>query len=86
MTAIAKARSLANIPESSEVRYLTYPQSEAGFSIGPQQMSAGSLGQVGSLVTLLELLNQPEVQQVITGVSNPSRLQLESRTPVYVEH
>lgn len=86
MTAIAKARSLANIPESSEVRYLTYPQSEAGFSIGPQQMSAGSLGQFGSLVTLLELLNQPEVQQAITGVSNPSRLQLESRTPVYVEH
>jgi protease-4 len=86
MTAIAKARSLANIPESSEVRYLTYPQSEAGFSIGPQQMSAGSLGQFGSLVTLLELLNQPGVQQAITGVSNPSRLQLESRTPVYVEH
>ncbi|MEO1407890.1 MAG: S49 family peptidase, partial [Pseudomonadota bacterium] len=82
--AIAKARSLAEIEDDVTVRVQTYPQVTPGLGLFGVQSSA-SASELKAIGQLAELINDPEVQALITEVEAARSSRIQARMPSFTE-
>ena len=82
-TAIAKARELAEIDADADVRILTYPMSSGGlpFLSASSSASAQELKAIGQLA---QIINEPEVQALISEVEANRSSQIQARMPYLI--
>ena len=83
-TAIAKAKELANIEEGTEVRLVTYPMSAGGlpFLGGASGATADELKAIGQFA---KIINEPEVQALMTEIEAARSSQIQARMPTLIE-
>ena len=83
-TAIAKAKELANIEEGTEVRLVTYPMSAGGlpFLGGASTATADELKAIGQFA---KIINEPEVQALMTEIEAARSSQIQARMPTLIE-
>ncbi len=84
MTAVAKARVLAEIPEDDAVAYKIFPRPDRAFGLGQPNMGT-TASQFSRFGDVLELLDQPVVQQALGEATRPGSIRVETRAPVYHE-
>ena len=79
-TAIAKARELAEIDADAEVRLVTYPMSAGGlpFLGAASSAAAEELKAIGQLA---QIINDPEVQALISEVEASRSSRIQARMP-----
>ena len=83
-TAIAKARSLAEIEDDVTVRIVSYPQVTPGLGLFGVQ-SGASVQELKALGQLAELVNDPEVQALISEVETARSSRIQARMPSFTE-
>lgn len=83
-TAIAKARELAEIDADSDVRLVTYPMSTGGlpFLGGASGATAEELKAIGQFA---KIINEPEVQALMTEIEAARSSQIQARMPSLIE-
>ncbi|MEL7042128.1 MAG: signal peptide peptidase SppA [Pseudomonadota bacterium] len=83
-SAIAKARELAEIEPDADVRLMTYPQSISGFPfVGASTgATAADLQAIGRLAALV---NDPEIQALMSEVEAMRDLRVQARAPTFIE-
>ncbi len=84
MTAVRKARELADIEPDSDVRYIMYPQSNSGFPFGPSFASAAA-DDLQALSELSSILNDPRVKVMLDEFEASQNGQLQARMPLMIE-
>lgn len=82
--AIAKARSLAEIEDDVTVRIMTYPQTTPGLGMFGVQ-SGASVRELKALGQLAEIINDPEVQALITEAEAVRSSRIQARMPSFTE-
>ncbi|MEM9573484.1 MAG: signal peptide peptidase SppA [Pseudomonadota bacterium] len=82
--AIDKARSLAEIESDTNIRLITYPQSNPGFAVFGAQASA-SAQELKAIGQLAEILNDPQVQALITEAEAARSSRIQARMPSFIE-
>lgn len=83
-TAIAKARSLAEIEDDVTVRVVTYPQVTPGLGLFGVQ-SGASASELKALGQLAEFVNDPEVQALISEAEAARSSRIQARMPSFTE-
>ncbi len=83
-TAIAKARELAEIDPETDVRLVTYPMATGGlpFLGGASGATAEELKAIGQIA---QIINEPEVQALITEIEAARSSQIQARMPTLIE-
>ncbi|MEL6414409.1 MAG: signal peptide peptidase SppA, partial [Pseudomonadota bacterium] len=83
-TAIAKAKELANIEDGTQVRLVTYPMSAGGlpFLGGASGATADELKAIGQFA---KIINEPEVQALMTEIEAARSSQIQARMPALIE-
>ncbi|MFN3211562.1 MAG: signal peptide peptidase SppA [Henriciella sp.] len=83
-TAIAKARELAGIEAGSDIRIKTYPMQSGGlpFLSASSSASAQELKAIGQLA---QIVNDPEIQALITEVEAARTSKIQARMPNLIE-
>lgn len=82
VTAIAKARDLAEIDPESDVRYMTYPQ-QTGFGFGGSFVGAST--ELKALGQLSETLNDPHVAALLEELNAAKTGTIQARMPTIIE-
>ena len=82
--AIVKARSLAEIEEDVAVRITTYPQVTPGLGLFGVQ-SGASASELKAIGQLADLINDPEIQALITEVEAARSSRIQARMPSFTE-
>ncbi|MEM7458477.1 MAG: signal peptide peptidase SppA [Pseudomonadota bacterium] len=82
--AIAKARSLAEIEDDVTVRVVTYPQVTPGLGLFGVQ-SGATASELKAIGQLAEIMNDPEVQALITEVEAARSSRIQARIPSFTE-
>lgn len=80
--AIDKAKELAEIDSDVEVRLVSYPRQAAGFPFMAAEASTEELRAIGQLA---ELINDPEVQAIITELEAARSSRIQARMPSFSE-
>lgn len=83
-TAIAKAKELAEIDPETDVRLVTYPMATGGlpFLGGASGATAEELKAIGQFA---KIINEPEVQALITEIEAARSSQIQARMPDLIE-
>jgi len=82
--AIDKARILAEIEADSEIRIMTYPQSAPGFAMFGAQAGA-SVQELKAIGQLAQVINDPEVQALISEAEAARSSRIQARMPSFIE-
>lgn len=83
-TAIAKARELAGIEADKQVRIKSYPSQPAGFAFLGASSSA-STQELAALGQLADVLNDPDVQALISEAEGLRESRIQARLPHFIE-
>lgn len=83
-TAIEKARILAEIEADSEIRLMTFPESAPGFTMFGAQ-AAASAQELKAIGQLAQIINDPEVQALITEAEAARSSRIQARMPSFIE-
>lgn len=83
-TAIEKARILAEIEADSEIRLMTFPESTPGFTMFGAQ-AAASAQELKAIGQLAQIINDPEVQALITEAEAARSSRIQARMPSFIE-
>lgn len=82
--AIEKARSLAEIDADADIRIITYPQSSPGFALFGAQAGA-SAQELKAIGQLAQIINDPQVQALITEAEAARSSRIQARLPNFIE-
>jgi protease-4 len=82
--AITKARELAEIEDEADIRLKTFPMNEGGFSFFGAS-SAASAAELKAIGQLAELINDPEIQALMTEVETMRNSRIQARMPTFIE-
>lgn len=83
-TAITKAKELAEIEDDVEVRLVAYPMSTGGIPFLSSSASA-SANELKAIGQLAEIINDPQVQALITEVESARSSRIQARMPALIE-
>jgi len=83
-TAIAKARELAEIEDDADIRLMTYPMNEGGFSFFGASSSA-SVSELKAIGQLAEIINDPEIQALVMEAEAMRNSRIQARMPTFTE-
>lgn len=82
--AIDKAKELADIDGETEVRLVSYPMSQGGFPF--MGASAGaSAEELRAIGQLAEMINNPEVQAMMSEIEAAQNTRIQARVPTFIE-
>lgn len=84
ITAIDKARILAEIEADSEIRLMTYPQANPGFAMFGAQAGA-SAQELKAIGQIAQIINDPEVQALISEAEAARSSRIQARMPSFIE-
>lgn len=82
--AIAKARQLAELEGDADIRLVAYPQAQAGFAMFGAQTGA-SAQELRAIGQLAQIVNDPEVQALLTEVQTARESRIQARMPNLIE-
>lgn len=83
-TAIEKAKILAEIEADSEIRLMTFPRSTPGFAMFGAQAGA-SAQELKAIGQLAQIINDPEVQALISEAEAARSSRIQARMPSFIE-
>jgi protease-4 len=83
-TAIAKAKSLAEIEDGADIRLMTYPMATPGFAMFGAQAST-SAQQLEAIGQLANMINDPQVQALIQETEAARNARIQARMPSFIE-
>ncbi|NQY15108.1 MAG: signal peptide peptidase SppA [Henriciella sp.] len=83
-TAIAKAKSLAEIEDDADIRLMTYPMATPGFAMFGAQAST-SAQQLEAIGQLADMINDPQVQALIQEAEAARSSRIQARMPSFIE-
>lgn len=82
--AIAKARELAEIEDDADVRLMTYPMNSGGFAFFGAS-SGATAAELRAIGQLAEIINDPEIQALITEAEAIRSSRVQARMPTFIE-
>jgi protease-4 len=83
--AIAKAKELAEIEADADVRLMTFPKSAGGLPF--LSVSSGASAQeLKAIGQLAEMINDPEVQALMTELEAARSSRIQARMPTFIEN
>lgn len=83
-TAIAKARELAEIDPESDIRLKSYPSNTGGFAFFGAS-SAASASELKAIGQLAEIINDPEIQALMSEAEALRETRVQARMPSFIE-
>ena len=82
--AIAKARELAEIEDDADVRLMTFPMNSGGFAFFGAS-SGATAAELRAIGQLAEIINDPEIQALITEAETIRSSRVQARMPTFIE-